>query len=91
MIKSLLTKFTFMLKGVMVVTGVYHTLVKTMEVKYQMEALVVLVVMFTSEQVLDYRTCMSFEELISKVIQVNLEKERKIMALMQKTFVSLYH
>ena len=80
-----------MLKEVMGVTDVYLIRVRTMAVKYPMEVLVVEVVMFISEQVLDCKICMSFVELISKVTPENLVRVRKITVLMRKTFVLLSH
>jgi hypothetical protein len=80
-----------MLKEVTAVMDVFHTQERTMAVKFPTEAQVVMAVMFTSEQVLDCRICMSYEGLILRGTLENLVRARKIMVLMPKTFVSQCH
>ena len=80
----------FMLKEDTEVMDASHTPVRTMAVKSQTEAQVALGVMFTSVQVLDCKTCMNLGGHISKEIPASLARAKRIMALMRRTFVSLF-
>ncbi len=77
----------YMLKEDTEVMDASHTPVRTMAVKFQMEAQVELAVMFTSVQALDCKTCMNLGGHISKEIPASLVRARRIMALMRRTFV----
>ena len=77
----------YMLKEDTEVMDASHTPVRTMAVKFQMEAQVELAVMFTSVQALDCKTCMNLGGHISKEIPASLARAKRIMALMRRTFV----
>ena len=80
----------FMSKEDTEVMDASHTPVRTMAVKSQTEAQVALGVMFTSVQALDCKTCMSLGGHILKEIPASLARAKRIMALMRRTFVSLF-
>jgi hypothetical protein len=64
---------------------------RTMEAKYQMEALVEKVETSTSEQVLVCKIFTSLGELISKETMASLAKVRKMMGLTAKMSIIQFH
>lgn len=91
MIKSSLIKWLCMLREVLEETVVFLIHERTMEAKYQMEALVEKVETSTSEQVLVCKIFTSLGELISKETMASLAKVRKMMGLTAKMSIIQFH